>query len=1343
MSAYEVQDDLDCYKAIIQLFPTGRMTVTSFLQAEWNHFPRQQKTMIQILQQMTENPLVGLPQLGHSALPIDHQLDAVPTLPDSTTRTLRLAQSTDSQINKPMLLDPKHVLATQGSAQLTTSEPEYDNRWLSLRHSHEYRFLPNELTVHEQGEGTILAIGVVTPMQDALDNQKTRFAQDGPLTTSAKIPNLSTLPPVPKPAPEQLLRLWLAELERHNPGLSRSTLVMRISNPKPVSPESDTSHCDSASPVDDVHISEPASAFSLFRFVDLEHMECLNEATPGSGKSVFKPYEDRKDWSVFVESDADEELLFNIPFTGNVKLKAIIIAGDPADQHPNHIELYKNRPFMTFSDTNKMEAGLTFYNQTWERFSKLLATHVFPSTSSCSPSPPENKTFCVDSDELEYARSEVLRLFNKQEYFRQAYNTTLLRMDALASILPPHAQSYLPVLSSVSVAPQNDQQEMPANDEPVKESSELLSNSEAALLREHDIEAEDGNYADDEYFDENEGEEEEIELSPEMVEFMMETIKHRKERDRLEDSPVLVTEPQLHKAPPPKPQLSLKSPQNNESPTAAEINRLETALLHQYLHSFTVALTLAAKLSTQLRRARDRLQTIRSLVQLASIHSDAEHSSLRVPVLPLLAPLVLAQTLSALRCPFVVSDRESDEDAVGLAMHLNCPVISNDSDFYITIPAHMPDTCLLPLRTLTWTPKPCSHPCSKCILSTPRTGKCHYLCAQKFLLDGPAFGRLSPAQRPLFATIIGNDYVPAHRFASFLPCADGLKKTLSGSTTKAMRSNHRCKLYRTMMNWLSGFGDDLHEPIRRLLHRIPITQRSQAWNQLNQSLLSYRVSSSYIQNSLVPFLNLSTVDQTPISVDEITDDIHLGGTSRTLNSSSEDEDDEPERNTPDSGKRELEEPGSEISSLDLVSSDQSCQLITHFWPYSLVCQFRQYNILPVYLDALYSGAAVLNCSVEAVRECPSIHACTDSIRYILYGLILGCSDQRQSADSGTTCTCALKMVDNDVYPAPVTEYARKGAFQIRTHQVFVRAIHPDPSTAQADSRITFLQHVFSEHFDPTRSHVGWLHALSLLSCVWFRHNTRSSGETTPFHCPYFMAFVAIAIVHFLLEQKTRRVGNHGPDHLKRKKRHLLALAHCFHSLGTREKCSHVPLNIYTVHVFGQLQAIFAVLYSLGSVLDGLMGGQESTKCIPLGGVCTLFPSGRVYHALVGYLRRSSSEMRYYLVRNEVLPRLLAEQGEVIIDDALNSLDTYLSLTHLFLGSYTGACEVDVRRPVPSASSQSRKPDAQENVAATTVHTKTKKKKKKQRATQKAPHGLSMKELDVEIERIMLENNLFD
>lgn len=33
--------------------------------------------------------------------------------------------------------------------------------------------------------------------------------------------------------------------------------------------------------------------YSLFSKIDMENMECLNETTDGSGKLVFKPYEER------------------------------------------------------------------------------------------------------------------------------------------------------------------------------------------------------------------------------------------------------------------------------------------------------------------------------------------------------------------------------------------------------------------------------------------------------------------------------------------------------------------------------------------------------------------------------------------------------------------------------------------------------------------------------------------------------------------------------------------------------------------------------------------------------------------------------------------------------------------------------------------------------------------------------------------------------------------------------------------------------------------------------------------------------------------------------------------
>ncbi|XP_053553112.1 PITH domain-containing protein 1-like [Bombina bombina] len=99
--------------------------------------------------------------------------------------------------------------------------------------------------------------------------------------------------------------------------------------------------------------------YGLYQKIDMDKLQCLNENQEGSGRTVFRAWEERCDRSLFVESDADEELLFNITFTGNVKLKGIILIGDDSDMHPAEMRLFKNIPQMSFDDTGR-EADQVF-----------------------------------------------------------------------------------------------------------------------------------------------------------------------------------------------------------------------------------------------------------------------------------------------------------------------------------------------------------------------------------------------------------------------------------------------------------------------------------------------------------------------------------------------------------------------------------------------------------------------------------------------------------------------------------------------------------------------------------------------------------------------------------------------------------------------------------------------------------------------------------------------------------------------------------------------------------------------------------------------------------------------
>ena len=62
---------------------------------------------------------------------------------------------------------------------------------------------------------------------------------------------------------------------------------------------------------------------SLYQFIDKKNVKCLNEAEQHSGRKVFKPYDERLDPKIFVQSDIDGELLFTVYFTAEVRLRSI------------------------------------------------------------------------------------------------------------------------------------------------------------------------------------------------------------------------------------------------------------------------------------------------------------------------------------------------------------------------------------------------------------------------------------------------------------------------------------------------------------------------------------------------------------------------------------------------------------------------------------------------------------------------------------------------------------------------------------------------------------------------------------------------------------------------------------------------------------------------------------------------------------------------------------------------------------------------------------------------------------------------------------------------------------
>ncbi|KAK7245612.1 hypothetical protein RIF29_40459 [Crotalaria pallida] len=103
-----------------------------------------------------------------------------------------------------------------------------------------------------------------------------------------------------------------------------------------------------------------SSNWSLYKHIDLSKVSALNEASPGSVKSVFKAWEHRliseSDGEHLESNEGDPELLVFIPFTSDVKIKGISIVGGTDGTSPSKMRAFINRDGIDFSDAQSMQA---------------------------------------------------------------------------------------------------------------------------------------------------------------------------------------------------------------------------------------------------------------------------------------------------------------------------------------------------------------------------------------------------------------------------------------------------------------------------------------------------------------------------------------------------------------------------------------------------------------------------------------------------------------------------------------------------------------------------------------------------------------------------------------------------------------------------------------------------------------------------------------------------------------------------------------------------------------------------------------------------------------------------
>ncbi|KAJ3744212.1 galactose-binding domain-like protein [Lentinula detonsa] len=125
---------------------------------------------------------------------------------------------------------------------------------------------------------------------------------------------------------------------------------------------------------------------NLYQYIDRANVMALNADDNCKGSDAIKPWHERtsEDKVIsFVESEADDQLIIRIPFTGSVKLRSVLLKTGPADLTPLKVVLFANEDNLDFQDVADRKPTQEFdIAQGREVGEYAVKTAKFPNVSS-------------------------------------------------------------------------------------------------------------------------------------------------------------------------------------------------------------------------------------------------------------------------------------------------------------------------------------------------------------------------------------------------------------------------------------------------------------------------------------------------------------------------------------------------------------------------------------------------------------------------------------------------------------------------------------------------------------------------------------------------------------------------------------------------------------------------------------------------------------------------------------------------------------------------------------------------------------------------------------------------